>query len=364
MYSIEDTLAWTSEVGRERVKAVLEYAQSKLIAREGSSGFVVFDPVTNKNKQLKGLTPLMRSVFWPDQHHFTRTSKPTTLSRCMLDNRITTSPITAAFAGTSSNIDWNKWAAPKTSSVSAKPPKSIKVSDAGVKAKSNRRYKRSAVTYYTGARRGSYVHHQIDIMVKHGPEVFAKMFPDGCNDMTKRAMNMIVNHCRWRPFLCELAVSDKEKMVGTAVDIVCVDVEGNIQFVEVKTGYEGDRFIRMPAEGRSRYMRSPLNFVENCPLYQAMLQISMGVKMFQTQLTNPIPCSAWVLHIGNTSSIYRVEDDFIARTADVAHRALIQWIASKNVATKLKRKRTMELAKARKQIFKKQVIRKRRKGGN
>lgn len=78
----------------------------------------------------------------------------------------------------------------------------------------------------------------------------------------------------------EVPVAWRQANTGTLLDLVCMDGEGLLHVVELKTGYSS--MARTHADARNRWMTGGVGQrMRNCPLNHHMLQLWFGVRALE-----------------------------------------------------------------------------------
>lgn len=133
-------------------------------------------------------------------------------------------------------------------------------------------------TYFGAARglaRGKDVHEEFARLVMWDSARFCAMY-DKVDPMTKAAHLHLKKQLRYTCVHAEFLVYDKRLGSGhaTAVDLVCLDPDGHIVFVELKTGYQGT-FNKHRA-----MMRAPLAHLPDSPLNRARTQLLYAMVLY------------------------------------------------------------------------------------
>ncbi len=78
----------------------------------------------------------------------------------------------------------------------------------------------------------------------------------------------------------EFRVYDRDLGVGTAIDLLCLDAEGRLVAIELKTGYNDGVFVRPRSSNESR-MRDVFAHVPDTVLNRARFQLALGVLLLE-----------------------------------------------------------------------------------
>jgi hypothetical protein len=151
-----------------------------------------------------------------------------------------------------------------------------------------------------GFARGLYIHGQIEDYVRLTGEQFVKKYPDRMHPWAALIIGAMYER-NWRPVFCEYPVYDREMLVAHEVDIVGVDEDGHILWIEVKTGDSGGLFDHdetccwrpgTPFAGRGW---------PATPRHRALTQIMLGATMGISNLGLPVGSyRVLVAHVDNT----------------------------------------------------------------
>lgn len=137
-----------------------------------------------------------------------------------------------------------------------------------------------------GANHGSLVHRQVEQMI-------AMMTHTGAYDERAAAqfdpcVFRLINACLnndWLPFESEFKLWDADIGIGSAIDLVCIDVrQSHIVLVELKNGYDDQRYALIKTH---QCLQRPFQHLPNSPyfrhvfqvlLYRIMLERAYGVE--------------------------------------------------------------------------------------
>lgn len=135
----------------------------------------------------------------------------------------------------------------------------------------------------------------------------------------------------------EYVVIDRENMVGTAVDLVCVNGRNEIVLVEVKTGY-----TEQYSDEIDKMMKTPLESMDQSPWSQHQIQMMVTQHLFKSFsgispkasllfLVNPLP-----INNSCSVSVYPLESKTLI-LEDVAYDALLNSIHENKMKKKRKK---------------------------
>ena len=168
-----------------------------------------------------------------------------------------------------------------------KPPKPPKPPKHGRK-KSSGNYGNSQL------QRGTDVHQQIEYYVNHGIGEFFRTYP-----RPHPMVNQIIKQL-WMysltPLMCEFPVYHERLFIGTKIDMVCRNKRGNLVLVELKTGS-----IKAMC-GYETYMEAPFTDVNDCRLWQAVLQVKLAALILEL-MYNVTPQACCVIVVENDTGI-------------------------------------------------------------
>jgi len=163
---------------------------------------------------------------------------------------------------------------------------------------------------FYGRIKGEEVHEELQDFIELDKKTFLKKHPV-IHEFTKRIL-LFIRQQNWIPFISEFMVFDEDIRVGTAIDLVCLDIAtGKVIFLEFKTGYEGyfDRY--------TSYMRKSLSKLTNSPSNQAHIQLitSVLITMKSHRITVD-EFEMYVIRVDNTClSPHKVSNDYLSSKA-------------------------------------------------
>ena len=118
----------------------------------------------------------------------------------------------------------------------AKVKKMVKsVRGTGIMKSKKRRKSRGR---FQGLIKGKEVHRQLKDFIQQDKKGFDKLHPRGLHDYTERVLRAVSGTMGWRPFIPELDIFDEDLGIGTSIDGVALDPDGNLILQEYKTGYK------------------------------------------------------------------------------------------------------------------------------
>ncbi len=129
-----------------------------------------------------------------------------------------------------------------------------------------------------GAVRGSRIHQEIEATVMLDAGSFARRYPEGINPWSRNLMEDIMKR-GMRPFRAEFIVYDRAIGCATQIDLVAVDRDGTLVFIENKTGYGNGAWTK---SGGAYWMTPALSRMPNfacTPRNKAIVQITLGAIM-------------------------------------------------------------------------------------
>lgn len=131
-----------------------------------------------------------------------------------------------------------------------------------------------------GVHRGKLVDKQITLWAQSG----GKYLPPARHRYALRVMAAF-RQWGWTPIAAQIVVVGHG--LGTAIDLKVKDREGSVFAIELKTGFY--QYFDTP----QGYLRPPLAFVTNTPRHHAMLQLAMGLVLYQ----NPHCTQGYVVRV-------------------------------------------------------------------
>jgi hypothetical protein len=144
-----------------------------------------------------------------------------------------------------------------------------------------------------GLKGGRIVHHQIESFVKNCKngtlDAFYKI-----TVMDPRTVKIIntLSKMKYTILYAEYKVGDKNLKLGTGVDLVCQNADGEIVLLEIKTG--GERYYT-PKDAQR--MKKPFNMLDTSPWSQHQLQLLATKKLFEiTTGIKPKHCYVWLVN--------------------------------------------------------------------
>jgi hypothetical protein len=129
-----------------------------------------------------------------------------------------------------------------------------------------------------GAVRGSYIHQQIEAAVMLDAGSFARKYREGMNPWAHHLMADIIAR-GMRPFRAEFVVYDLHIGCATQIDLVAVDKDGTLVFIENKTGYGNGVWARPTDAYWVTPTLSRLPSFPCTPRNKAVVQITLGAIM-------------------------------------------------------------------------------------
>lgn len=151
---------------------------------------------------------------------------------------------------------------------------------------------------FFGTIQGTRIHHELEDAIILDYKNFKKKYGN-LHPFTERILLYLRAEMKWIPIRSEFKVYDKDNMIGTAIDMICVNpINGHLVFIEFKTGY------KTYFETYDGFLERCLKDLKNSPLNWATIQLTASVIMLLNQ--NPS------LSIENTSSyVIRIDDENI-----------------------------------------------------
>lgn len=260
---------------------LLEHPRQHHVVRSGG-GYQVHNPVTDKLRFYRGLTTVLKTLYWPNYMRPVRDS-----------------PI-ARLAGIQNRV---RALAPSTQARARDHVAAATRAQAAAK----------------GSVRGSIVHRHLSELTTMDMEAFERRNPGGMHPWTKRVLQALTAAGKI-PFLCDYAVYDEEMGVATEHDLIAIDeITGKITFIELKT-CPAIKLFHTPDSGG--YFSGLLNegsvrdaLGRNTACARAMVQLAIATIMAinGTGLTDDF--DAWVVAVCESKvEIIELSPEFILET--------------------------------------------------
>lgn len=251
---------------KEEARKLLRHGRNQLV-KNTSSCYYYLDR-ENKYRRLQGLLPRLKACYWPESNYF-KTRK-----------RVGTTPKKVGAGG----------------------------------ARKGR---------FQGVIKGVKVHRELKDFVQLDAKNFKKIHNKFLHNYSARILNAIVNRMGWQPFLPEFDIFDENLGIGTSVDMICLDKEGNLILLEFKTGYSGY------FEESDGFMKSALAKLPNTVLNQATLQVvSAGLILERCYQVAPERMRYYVMRVDQHSlDIIPIENEFARKVGPHIYRDLAQSAA-------------------------------------
>jgi len=170
-----------------------------------------------------------------------------------------------------------------------------------------------------GTIRGTEVHRQLQDFIELDPKNYLKKHRNSTQSFMKRIMTYILRYTDWEPLRAEFDVFDETLRIGTSIDMVCVNREGRLIFIEIKTGY------RNYFDDHSGYMAHSLSKLTDSPRHQAYIQL-MTACMFVVR-NHGIPVSRMALYVLRVDEDdvypYPIDNDYFERKMPLIYQDLL-----------------------------------------
>jgi hypothetical protein len=161
--------------------------------------------------------------------------------------------------------------------------------------------------YFYGTIKGTKVHEQLEDFVLLDKKNFLKKH-NGLHPWSKRILSHITEVMKWIPLKSEYNIYNETLMIGTSIDMICVDPKnGKLILLEFKTGY------RNYFENNDGFMSHSLYLMKNSPLNWATIQLVFSIIMLCKQSGMRLrDIEAYVLRIDDdTLDSYAIDKTFI-----------------------------------------------------
>lgn len=120
-----------------------------------------------------------------------------------------------------------------------------------------------------GSIRGTETHQQLQDLVELDQVAFRRRHPV-IHEYTRQIMHFILRQ-KWRPLVAEFNLADRTLKRATAIDMVLLNEQDKLVFLEFKTGYAGY------FKAASGQMHGALSELDNSPYSQAHAQLMASV---------------------------------------------------------------------------------------
>jgi hypothetical protein len=258
-----DILQWVRDT--DGVMAVLDNPINKRLMETGW-GYKILDEKNKTMRSLSGFTKPALETFWPQEQ--TRNIESIKRAKAVKDqykknNNKTNTPL---FGGV------------------GKPKNKVVVTG------------QDAIK---GMDLGRLIHRQIEDMVLMNAASFHRKYPQGAHPWATQVLNAITMTFGWKFVKSELIVANEDLGMATQIDITCVDQDGVLHFLELKTGYD----TREEWQVEHGWMHSTLHGIlknsgQNRAIVQSIASADMAVKGHQ--LACRFAC--WVVHVNDTGT--------------------------------------------------------------
>ena len=163
-----------------------------------------------------------------------------------------------------------------------------------------------------GAMRGTLIHRQLHDAIALDEANFMRLHPDGSHPWLRPLVQALVQR-RWQPARSEFVTRARALRMATRIDLICVDEEGRLVFIELKTGYDPITFHET-ADGRWLKGSPPHRHRWPCtPFRRAVVQCMLGALMLAAELD--LPDAAY------RTAVVRV-DDAAVELIEIEHHVL------------------------------------------
>lgn len=278
------------------IQGLLDNPINRRLVKAGGAGYQILNESTGKNNAMRGVNPALMECFWPQM---SKKSK--------------------AF---------------KRPSKKTKKPKPF-----SLKTRTGQEAARGHV-------RGTIIHRQVEDLVTLNPASFQLrhpqvrfiasvlqqlISPQGAHKWSTQLARAIVDNRKWRPIGSEVMVADEELGIATEIDMICVDREGVLHFIEMKTGYATLEEWR----GCQGKMREPLHTMfadpktptmgTNSAQNRAIVQIMFGAMLAFAGHKLQCRYQCWVVHVNdNGTEFLPVDVDLINNFGPLARAKLLK----------------------------------------
>ena len=136
---------------------------------------------------------------------------------------------------------------------------------------------------------------------------------------TTRLLDAIVRLRQWTPLLPEHCIVDEAQRVGTAVDLIAVDRNGDLIILEFKTGYQD---YWDAADG---HMLHSLALLPNTPCNRASLQVATSALFLNKRYGVPLArMHMYVMRIDDAETqIIAVPRELLTKLGDAIYSDLL-----------------------------------------
>lgn len=178
--------------------------------------------------------------------------------------------------------------------------------------------KKESKGWHYGKIRGTVVHQELEDFILLDRKNFLKKH-GSLHQLTHRILTFIIDTMKWQPLRSEFSVFDEALNIGTSIDFVGVNKQGELILVELKCGFTG-YFDR--AQGP---MRHSLHKLSDSPHHQANLQI-ITAALFLT-MHHRIPLDAMRLYVLRVDEheieSFEVNNEYVKKMGGAIYRDLL-----------------------------------------
>lgn len=251
---------------KECARNLLVHERNNLVVN--TEGAYYFIDAQGKYKLLQGLLPKLKSVYWPDSNYF-KLRKGQSKER-------------------------------------------------GVRKPAQRKARAAKRGKFQGLIRGTKIHRELKHFVQLDQKNYKKMHHT-LHNYSARILKAIIGVMKLKPFLPEFDLFDESIGVGTSVDMICLDHDGDLVLLEFKTGYK-DYF-----QSSDGFMKCSLEKLRNTAQNQATLQLTSAALILERKYQVPLErMKLFVMRVDDDAlDIIPVEREFVKKIGPFIYRDLL-----------------------------------------
>jgi hypothetical protein len=260
-----------------------------------TSGAYYYLDKQNKYQVLSGLRPRLHLVFWPNSNYYQMMKR------------------------SKSHITEKKKAKKKASRREyASIKKSQNEKEKEKKAKKENRGQ------FGGLICGNQVHTQMKDFVMLDKRNFKKKHKT-LHPYCTKIMDALIRRLKLKVFLSEADIYDECLGIGTSIDMICLDKEGLLEIIELKTGYK--TYYDCEDGKMLRSLSAMRNTIQN----QSVIQVLVGAVILHRAFGIPLSqMRLKVIRVDDESlDIISVPDEFLIKMAPLVYNDLLEYNKNK-----------------------------------
>lgn len=171
---------------------------------------------------------------------------------------------------------------------------------------------------------GNQVHTQMKDFVMLDKRNFKKKYKI-LHPYCTKIMDALISRLKLKVFLSEADVYDESLGIGTSIDMICLDKEGILEIIELKTGYK--TYYDCEDGKMQRSLSAMRNTVQN----QSVIQVLVGAVILHRAFGIPLSqMRLKVIRVDDESlDIISVPDEFLIKMAPLVYNDLLEYNKNK-----------------------------------